>query len=183
MLTKSWEERRRSIFPIQEELSRKLGVITGVRAPAFLPSALPSAGFFPVEFMIASTAQPRQKSCASPISSSRRPPRAACSPSRRWSTCKIDQQNADIVIDRDKVASMGLSMQSVGADLASALGGNFVNRFNIDGRAYKVIPQIERARPTQHRATEGHLHRRSEQSIDAAQRRSDRAHGRRAAHA
>jgi multidrug efflux pump len=33
----------------------------------------------------------------------------------------------------------------VGADLSSMIGGNFVNRFNIDGRAYKVIPQIERA--------------------------------------
>ena len=40
---------------------------------------------------------------------------------------------------------MGLSMQQVGADLSSMLGGNFVNRFNIDGRSYKVIPQIERA--------------------------------------
>jgi multidrug efflux pump len=36
-------------------------------------------------------------------------------------------------------------MQSVGADLSSMLSGNFVNRFNIDGRSYKVIPQIERA--------------------------------------
>ncbi len=40
---------------------------------------------------------------------------------------------------------MGLSMQQVGADLASMLGGNFVNRFNIDGRSYKVIAQVERA--------------------------------------
>jgi multidrug efflux pump len=40
---------------------------------------------------------------------------------------------------------MGLSMQQVGADLSSMIGGNFVNRFNIDGRSYKVIPQIERA--------------------------------------
>ena len=40
---------------------------------------------------------------------------------------------------------MGLTMQQVGADLSSMLGGNFVNRFNIDGRSYKVIPQIERA--------------------------------------
>src|SRR6187551_3698288 len=118
LLTKSWEERERSIFPIQEEVNRKLGVITGVRAPVFLPSALPSAGFFPVEFLIAST----------PVVDVR-----------------IDQQNAAIVIDRDKVSSMGLSMQQVGADLAAAVGGNFVNRFNIDGRAYKVIPQIERA--------------------------------------
>ena len=35
-------------------------------------------------------------------------------------------------------------MQQVGADLAALVGGNFVNRFNIDGRSYKVIPQIER---------------------------------------
>src|SRR5204862_26211 len=58
---------------------------------------------------------------------------------------RIDQAKAEIVIDRDKVSSMGLSMQQVGADLASMLGGNFVNRFNIDGRSYKVIAQIERA--------------------------------------
>jgi multidrug efflux pump len=144
MLTKSWEERNRSIFPIQEEVNRKLGVITGVRAPVFLPSALPSAGFFPIEFLIASTAphdeilrfaeQLQQTAAMSGMFAF--PPVL---------DVRIDQQNADIVIDRDKVASMGLTMQSVGADLAAALGGNFVNRFNIDGRAYKVIPQIQRS--------------------------------------
>src|SRR5260370_36611112 len=51
----------------------------------------------------------------------------------------------EIVLDREKIASMGLSMQGVGADLSSMLSGNFVNRFNIDGRSYKVIPQVERA--------------------------------------
>ena len=39
----------------------------------------------------------------------------------------------------------GLLLQQVGSDLSSMVGGNFVNRFNIDGRAYKVIPQIERS--------------------------------------
>jgi multidrug efflux pump len=48
------------------------------------------------------------------------------------------------VIDRDHAAAMGLNMQQIGADLASMLGGNFVNRFNLDGRSYKVIAQIER---------------------------------------
>jgi len=57
---------------------------------------------------------------------------------------RIDQANSEIVLDRDKIASMGLSMQQVGADLASMLGGNFVNRFSLDGRSYKVIPQVER---------------------------------------
>jgi multidrug efflux pump len=39
---------------------------------------------------------------------------------------------------------MGLNLQDVGGDLAWMLGGNFVNRFSIQGRSYKVIPQIKR---------------------------------------
>jgi multidrug efflux pump len=35
-------------------------------------------------------------------------------------------------------------MATVGADLATLVGGNFVNRFSLDGRSYKVIPQIKR---------------------------------------
>jgi len=58
---------------------------------------------------------------------------------------KIDQPQAEIVLDRDKVAALGLNMEQVGKDLGAMLGGNFVNRFNIAGRSYKVIPQIERS--------------------------------------
>src|SRR4029077_18066034 len=57
---------------------------------------------------------------------------------------KIDQPQARIEFDHDKVASLGLDMQKVGADLSASIGGNFVNRFNIAGRSYKVIPQIKR---------------------------------------
>ncbi len=49
------------------------------------------------------------------------------------------------MIDRDKVAQLGLNLQTVGQDLAAAVGGNYVNRFSIAGRSYKVIPQIDRA--------------------------------------
>ena len=57
---------------------------------------------------------------------------------------KIDQPQSEIVIDRNKVADLGLNLQQVGADLATMVGGNFVNRFNIAGRSYKVVPQIMR---------------------------------------
>jgi multidrug efflux pump len=57
---------------------------------------------------------------------------------------KIDQPQTEIVIDREKVAAMGLSLQQVGNDISAIVGGNFVNRFNIDGRSYKVIPQAKR---------------------------------------
>jgi multidrug efflux pump len=58
---------------------------------------------------------------------------------------KFDQPQSEIVFDRDKVASLGLNLQQVGADLSTLLGGNYVNRFSIQGRSYKVIPQVERA--------------------------------------
>jgi multidrug efflux pump len=144
MLVKPWQERKRSIFPIQEGLQRELSAITGVRAPAFLPAALPSSGTFPVEFVIASTASHEEmlRFAQQIAGEAMKSGQFAFPP---ITDVRIDQAKSEIVIDRDKVASMGLSLQQVGADLSSMLGGNFVNRFNIEGRSYKVIPQIERA--------------------------------------
>ncbi|HET9953063.1 MAG TPA: efflux RND transporter permease subunit [Polyangiaceae bacterium] len=143
-MMKPWKERSRSIFPIHGELSQKTSSVTGIRAPVFLPSALPSAGFFPVEFVIASTASHEEllRFAQSLVEEAVKSGEFAFPP---ITDVRIDQSKGEIVIDREKVASMGLSMQSVGADLSAMLSGNFVNRFNIDGRSYKVIPQVERA--------------------------------------
>jgi len=144
MIVKPFSERKRSIFPIQQELFGKLTRIAGIRAPAFLPSALPNPGFLPVEFVIASTASHDDlvKYAQQLVQEAVKSGMFAFPPN---TDVRIDQQKAEIVIDRDKAASMGLSMQQIGADLSSMLGGNFVNRFNIDGRSYKVIAQIERS--------------------------------------
>jgi multidrug efflux pump len=142
-LMKPWAERERSIFPIQGELFGKTSGIAGIRAPVFLPGALPSAGFFPVEFVIASTADHTEmlKFAEQLAMEAMNSGQFAFPP---IIDVKIDQAKSEIVIDRDKVASMGLSMQEVGADLSAMLSGNYVNRFSIDGRSYKVIPQVER---------------------------------------
>jgi multidrug efflux pump len=144
MLVKPWGQRKRTIFEIQPELAAKLEAIPGIRAPAFLPSALPSAGTFPVELVIASTASHEEllRFAEQMVLEAAKSGQFAFPP---ITDVRIDQAKSEIVIDRDKVAAMGLSMQQVGADLAAMLGGNFVNRFNIDGRSYKVIAQIERA--------------------------------------
>jgi multidrug efflux pump len=57
---------------------------------------------------------------------------------------KLDQPEMELIMDRDKVAALGLNMATVGADLSTLVGGNFVNRFSLDGRSYKVIPQAKR---------------------------------------
>jgi multidrug efflux pump len=57
---------------------------------------------------------------------------------------KFDQPQSEIVLDKDKVNSMGLSLAAIGGDLSVFLGGDYVNRFSIQGRSYKVIPQVKR---------------------------------------
>jgi multidrug efflux pump len=60
------------------------------------------------------------------------------------SDLRLDQPQANIIIDRAKAADLGLNMSDVGAALAEALGGGYVNYFSLDGRSYKVIPQVQR---------------------------------------
>ena len=143
MIVKPWSQRERSIQEINGEVQRKVSEIPGVSSFMVIPPALPSGGNFPVEFIIASTADPEKildfarqlqvKAAQSGIFAF--PPQI---------DMKLDQPQAQVVIDRDKAAEMGLSLQQIGADLSAAIGGNYVNRFSIDGRSYKVIPQIKR---------------------------------------
>jgi multidrug efflux pump len=144
MIVKPWTERSRDIFAIHHELFGKLMGVTGVRAPVFLPPALPSSGIFPVEFVIASTGSHEElvRVADQLVGEAIKSNQFAFPP---VTDVRIDQAQAEIVFDRDKIASMGLSMQQVGADLATMLGGNYINRFNMAGRSYKVIAQVERS--------------------------------------
>jgi len=148
---KPWTERKRNTFQILPEVQAKVAAIPGIQTFPVLPPALPGGGTFPVEVVLASTAesseilgfaqQLQQKAATSGIFAF--PPQI---------DVKIDQPESEIEIDRDKVAELGLSLQGVGQDLAAAVGGNFVNRFSIGGRSYKVIPQLlrsERMNPEQ----------------------------------
>ncbi len=142
-LSKPWDKRERGMPAITAELNEKLFANPGFTAQAFMPPALPSPGLFPVEFIISSTAEADELlRYATEVSDEAMKSNQFAFPPIL--DLKIDQARAQIEIDRNKVASMGLNLANVGADLATMLGGNYVNRFNIDGRAYKVIPQVQR---------------------------------------
>ncbi len=148
---KPWEERERTTFEVLPEVQARLAAIPGIQTFPILPPALPGGGTFPVEVVIASTAeapeilafvqQLQEKATQSGMFAF--PPIV---------DVKIDQPESQIEIDRDRVAELGLDLQTVGRDLAAAVGGNFVNRFSVGGRSYKVIPQLlrtERLNPDQ----------------------------------
>ncbi|WP_373498860.1 efflux RND transporter permease subunit [Desulfococcus sp.] len=143
MVLKPWEERDRTVFEILPEVQGKLAVIPGIRMFPVTPPALPGGGQFPVEFLLTSTAE------SDLILQFARQIQFKAMKSGMFAfppiiDVKIDQPQSEIVIDRDKVASLGLNLAQVGQDIAAMLGGNYVNRFNIAGRSYKVIPQISR---------------------------------------
>ncbi|HVF70598.1 MAG TPA: efflux RND transporter permease subunit [Chthoniobacterales bacterium] len=143
MVLKPWDKRKETAFELLPQVQAKLGTIPGIEMFPIMPPALPGGGNFPVEIVLLSTEEPeRMLEFAKQLQM-----KAMASKSFFFPPIidtKIDQPQAEIVIDHDKVAAMGLNLQQVGADLSAAVGGNFVNRFNIAGRSYKVIPQIKR---------------------------------------
>jgi len=143
MVLKPWDQRKRTVFQVLPVVQKKLHDITGIRVSPVTPPALPGGGRFPVEFILASTAKPDQ------ILDFARQIQLKAIKSGLFAfppiiDIKIDQPQSEIIIDRDLVANLGLDLQQVGADLASMVGGNYVNRFSMAGRSYKVIPQIKR---------------------------------------
>jgi multidrug efflux pump len=142
MVLKPWGVRKRTVFQILPEIFMKLYAIPGVRAPVFTPAPLPGGDNFPVEFVITSTTEAdRLLPLAQQILG-----KAMQSGVFNYADIdlKFDQPQSEIIIDHDKAGALGLNLAQVGSDLGAALGGNYVNWFNISGRSYKVIPQIKR---------------------------------------
>jgi multidrug efflux pump len=140
---KPWKERKRSTSQILPEVQGRMAAIPGIQTFPILPPALPGGGNFPVEFVIASTADTAE------VLGFAQKIQEAAAKSGMFAfppliDVKIDQPESEIEIDREKVAQLGLNLQSVGQDLSAAVGGNFVNRFSVEGRSYKVIPQVLR---------------------------------------
>ena len=143
MVTKPWSERKKTAQQLLLESTGPLSKIAGIRVIPLTPPPLPGGGDFPVDFVIASPAEPQQlvafakqlvgKAFASGLFI------------YADSDLKFDQPQAEVVFDRDKLRSQGVDLSQAGQDLSTLLGGNYVNRFSIQGRSYKVIPQVKRA--------------------------------------
>ncbi len=143
LVLKPWGERQRSVFEILPEVQARVSRIPGIRTLCVTPPALPGGGEFPVEFILASTAEPEV------ILEFAEQLKEKCATNGMFAfppiiDTKTDQPEVELVMDRDKVSALGLNLATVGSDLSALVGGNFVNRFNFAGRSYKVIPQLKR---------------------------------------
>jgi multidrug efflux pump len=142
MVAKPWSERTKTTEQLLMESMGPLSQIPGIRAFPLTPPPLPGGGDFPVDLVIASAAEPEQlgdiakqlvgKAFASGLFIF------------ADADLKFDQPQTEVVFDRDKLRSQGVDLSRAGLDLSTLLGGDYVNRFSIQGRSYKVIPQVKR---------------------------------------
>jgi multidrug efflux pump len=142
MTTKPWSERTKTTQQLVMETMGPLSQIAGIRVIPVVPPPLPGGGDFPVDLVIASAAEPQQlEQFASQLVQ-----KAFASGLFIFADAdlKFDQPQTEVVFDRDKLRSQGVDLRQAGSDLSTLLGGNYVNRFSIDGRSYKVIPQVKR---------------------------------------
>jgi multidrug efflux pump len=141
-VAKPWSERTKTTQELLMQVSGPLSQIPGIRAIPLTPPPLPGGGDFPVDLVIATAGRPEQLAeIAQQLVG-----KAFASGMFLFadSDLKYDQPQAEVVFDRDKLRSQGVDLSRAGRDLSTLLGGDYVNRFSIQGRSYKVIPQVKR---------------------------------------
>jgi len=134
-------DREKSVQELLPQVYGATSNISGLKVFPILSAALPTAGNFDVELVIQSTDSPEEmKQYASKII-------ADAYASGRFlfvdTDLKIDQPQARLMLDRERIADLGMDLSWVSQQLAVLLSGNYVNRFDSGGKAYRVIPMLK----------------------------------------
>ena len=144
MVLKPWDQRQLNQFKMKKSLQTKLDTVTGLKSFAMIPPPLPGGGGgTPVQFVIKTTNDFQTLFNVS---------NTILEKARHSglfifvdNSLKFNQPEIQFQINRAKAADLGLDMQAIGGNLTSALSGNYINYFNLQGRSYKVIPQLQRS--------------------------------------
>jgi multidrug efflux pump len=140
LVAKDWHGRARSTEEMYGEVFGAVSKVPGLRVFPRLDPPLPTPGQYDVELVLQSDVPPEQmlETVGAVLGAG-------------WQSgkflyvdtdLKIDLPEARVVLDRERLADLGLDLAGVGRELGTLLGGAYVNRFNYFDRSYKVIPQI-----------------------------------------
>ena len=140
LVAKDWHGRARSTEQMYGEVFGAVSQVPGLRVFPRLDPPLPTPGQYDVELVLQNDVPPERmlETVGAVLGAG-------------WQSgkfmyvdtdLKIDLPEARVVLDRERVADLGLDLAGVGRELGTLLGGAYVNRFNYFDRSYKVIPQI-----------------------------------------
>lgn len=153
-ILKPWETRTRTAMAISPQIQRKLFDITGLNGFAFVAPALPGGGDgLPVQFVLTGMAD--YKVLFELMEKIKLEARKSGLFMVIDSDLAYNNPTQIIDIDASKSNLMGIQMKDIAATFNLLLGGNYINRFALEGRSYQVIPQV----PREFRITPDHLGR------------------------
>lgn len=143
LVLKPWDKRSSSQFAMKQPLQEKLDQVTGLKSFAMIPPALPGGGSgTPIQFVIKTTSDYQSLLNVS---------NQLIEKAKRSglfiyldNSLKFNQPEIELRINRSKASDLGIDMQTIGRSLSSALSGGYVNFFELQGRSYEVIPQLDR---------------------------------------
>lgn len=134
-------DRAESTQQLLQQAFGRLSSVAGIKAFPFLPAPLPTAGNFDTELVVRA---PEDAQAMLPFAGRLV---AAANQSGRFlyadTDLKIDLRQSRLVFDRERVSDLGMDMAEVSQQLSVLLSGNFVNRFDDDGKAFRVVPMLE----------------------------------------
>ncbi len=142
LVLKPWSERTRTSADVQAEVQTALDHVPGLSFAAFQPPSLPASEGYPIQFVVESSGPIEALASVSDrmIVDARRSGLFAYIDK----DLKIDQPQTTIVLDRNRIAELGLDVATIGNNLNWLLGGTFVNYFSVQQRSYRVMPMVVR---------------------------------------
>jgi multidrug efflux pump len=140
LVAKDWHGRARSTEQMYGEVFGAVSQVPGLRVFPRLDPPLPTPGQYDVELILESDAPAEQmlEATAAVVGAGWRSGKFLYVDT----DLKVDLPEARVVLDRERLADLGLDLAGVGREFGTLLGGAYVNRFNFFDRSYKVIPQI-----------------------------------------
>jgi len=134
------DERDYSAQSLVPQMYGKLAQIPGLNMFPILPSSLPSSGQFEIEMIVKSSAPySEMKQYADQLV-------GAAFASGKFlfadTDLKIDLPQVELQLNREKIADLGMNVAQISNQLGVLLSSNFVNRFDANGKAYRVIPIV-----------------------------------------
>lgn len=140
VILKPWASGRLPQTAIMPLIEAKISQITGLEINAFPLPSIPGTSGLPVQFVVTTLNNYKVLAAASEV---------LLNDARNsgmfvfvTTDLQFNQPNLNVIIDRNKAADLGVSMQEIGKTLSVLLGENFVNRFNLQQNSYKVVLQL-----------------------------------------
>ncbi len=141
VVLKRWENRDRSQQTVQQEIQNAIMDIEGLAVFAFPEPALPgSTGGMPVQMIVSTSKSPKE------VYDAIEELKVAANQSGLFmvtdSNLNLNTPVTRVKIDRSRANALGIKMSDISSTLGVFVNENYVNRINVDGRAYEVIPQV-----------------------------------------